>query len=62
MTVLAGPRWVGVVTWSLAGFTVLVLVAALVLLGLDARVMVHRRIGLYGSVPPPSVSTRASAA
>jgi len=32
MTALARRRWVGVVTWSLTGFTVLVLVAALVLL------------------------------
>jgi len=48
MTVLAGPRWIGVVTWPLAGFTVLVLVAALVLLGLDgSSTSAAARIGLY---------------
>ena len=48
MTVLAGPRWVGVVTWPLAGFTLLVLVAALVLLGLDgSSTSAVARIGLY---------------
>jgi hypothetical protein len=47
MTVLARRRWAGVVTWSLTGFTVLVLVAALVLLGLDGSRMAASRIGLY---------------
>jgi hypothetical protein len=46
MTVLARRRWAGVVTWSLTGFTVLVLVAALVLLGLDGSRMAASRIGL----------------
>jgi signal transduction histidine kinase len=49
MTVVARRRWVGVVTWSLTGFTVLVLVAALVLLGLDGSRMAAIRIGLYGA-------------
>jgi signal transduction histidine kinase len=48
MTVLAGRRWVRVVAWSLAGFTVLVLVAALVLLGLNASRMAAGRIASYG--------------
>ena len=39
MAVLAGRRWVRVVAWSLTGLTLLMLIAALVLLGLDARVM-----------------------
>jgi hypothetical protein len=47
MTVLAGRRWAGVVTWPLAGLTVLVLVAALVLHGLDGGRMAASRIGLY---------------
>ena len=37
----------GVVTWPLTGFTALVLVAALVLLGLDGSRMAASRIGLY---------------
>jgi hypothetical protein len=49
MTALARRRWVGVVTWSLTGFTVLVLVAALVLLGLDGSWTAAARIGLYGA-------------
>ena len=49
MTALARRRWVGVVTWSLTGFTVLVLVAALVLVGFDGGRMAAIRIGLYGA-------------
>jgi len=49
MTALARRRWVGVVTWSLTGFTVLVLVAALVLVGFDGSRMAAIRIGLYGA-------------
>jgi hypothetical protein len=37
-----------VATWSLAGFTMLVLAAALVLLGLDTAKMATNRIALYG--------------
>jgi signal transduction histidine kinase len=49
MTALARRRWVGVVTWSLTGFTVLALVAALVLVGFDGSTMAAIRIGLYGA-------------
>ena len=49
MAVLVGLRWVRVAAWLLAGCTVLVLVAALVLLGLDARVMGAGWIAWYGA-------------
>jgi signal transduction histidine kinase len=48
MTASAGRRWVGVAAWSLAALTALVLVAALVLLGLDSSRMAGGRIALYG--------------
>jgi signal transduction histidine kinase len=47
MTFLADQRRIRVVTWSFAGFTVLVLVAAMVLLGLDTGVMTASRVGSY---------------
>ena len=47
MAVLAGRRWVRVVAWSLTGLTLLTLFAALVLLGLDARVMDSGRVAFY---------------
>jgi hypothetical protein len=47
MAVLAGRRWVRVVAWSLTGLTLLMLIAALVLLGLDARVMDAGRVVFY---------------
>jgi len=47
MAVLDGRRRVGVAAWSLAGLTVLVLVAALVLLGLNAGQVGMSRVGLY---------------
>jgi signal transduction histidine kinase len=48
MTILGRGRRVRFVAWSFAGFTVLVLAAALVLLGLDTGVMTAARIGTYG--------------
>ena len=42
-----GRRQIGVAAWSLAGFTVLVLVAALVLVGLNAGRMAASKIGFY---------------
>jgi hypothetical protein len=45
MTILGRGRRVRFVAWSFAGFTVLVLAAALVLLGLDTGVMTAVRIG-----------------
>jgi signal transduction histidine kinase len=47
MTFLADQRRIRVVAWSFAGFTVLVLTAAIVLLVLDARVVGASRIGTY---------------
>jgi hypothetical protein len=47
MTFLVGQCRIRVVAWLFAGLTVLVLVAAMVLLGLDARVMTASRIGSY---------------
>jgi hypothetical protein len=47
MAVLRDRRGVGVVAWLLAGFTVLVLVAALVLLGLNADRVGGDRVGAY---------------
>ena len=41
-------RRVGVAPWSLAGFTMLVLAAALVLLGLDTSKMATDKIAIYG--------------
>jgi hypothetical protein len=42
------PRRLHVATWTLAAFTLLVLVAALVLLGLDTSRMTAGRVALYG--------------
>src|SRR5215472_15862188 len=50
MTFLAGQRQIRVTAWSFAGFTVLVLVAAMVLLGLNARAVSAPRIGVYAFV------------
>ena len=47
MAILAGRRWVGMAAWSLAGLPVLVLVAALVLLGLNAGRVGAGRVGIY---------------
>jgi signal transduction histidine kinase len=47
MTFLTVQRRARVVAWSFAGFTALILVAAMVLLGLDAGVMTASRIGSY---------------
>jgi signal transduction histidine kinase len=47
MAVLAGRRWVGVVAWWLAGLTVLVLVAALMLVGRNADRVGAGRVGSY---------------
>ena len=47
MTVLACRPRARVVAWSLPGLTLLVVVATLVLLGLDARVMDAGRIAFY---------------
>jgi hypothetical protein len=47
MAGLAGWRWLRVVAWSLAGLTALVLVAALVLLGLDVPVLDAGRVAVY---------------
>ena len=47
MTFLADQPRIRVVAWSFAGFTALVLVAAMVLLGLDTRVMTASRVGSY---------------
>jgi signal transduction histidine kinase len=47
MTILAGRRWADVVVWSLASLMVLVLVAALVLLGLNADRVGAGRVGTY---------------
>jgi signal transduction histidine kinase len=48
MATVAGRRWVGVAAWLLAGLTALLLVAALVLLGLDTSRMTGGRIAFYG--------------
>ena len=48
MNVLAGRRLAAAVTWPLAALTALMLVAALVLLGLNTSRMAGGRIGLYG--------------
>ena len=48
MTILGRGRRVRFVAWSFAGFTAAVLAAALVLLGLDLRVMTTGRAGAYG--------------
>ena len=48
MTVLDGRRPMRVVAWPVTGLTVLVLVAALVLVGLDAGRMAAGRIAIYG--------------
>jgi signal transduction histidine kinase len=47
MTLLAGRRWANVAAWSLAALTVLMLVAALVLLGLNADRVGAGRVGSY---------------
>jgi signal transduction histidine kinase len=47
MAVLGGPRRYRAVAWSLTGFDLLVLIAALVLLPFNARVMGAGRIGTY---------------
>ena len=47
MTVLTDRRWVGLVAWWLAGLTVLVLVVALVLVGLNADVVGAGWVGSY---------------
>jgi signal transduction histidine kinase len=47
MSFLAGERRIRVVAWSFAGLTVLVLAAAMVLLGLNAPVVSASRIGAY---------------
>ena len=47
MTVLAGRRGARVAGWALPGFTLLVLVATLVLLGLECGVMDAGRIAFY---------------
>ena len=44
---MAGWRWLRVVAWWLAGLTTLVLVAALVLLGLDVPVLDTGRVAIY---------------
>ncbi len=48
MTRRNSPRRVRIATWSLAGFTGLVLVAALVLLGLDTSRIAVGRVAFYG--------------
>ena len=48
MTRRNSPRRVCIATWSLAGFTGLVLVAALVLLGLDTSRIAAGRVAFYG--------------
>jgi signal transduction histidine kinase len=48
MTILGQRRRLRFVAWSFAGLTVLLLAAALVLLGLNARVMTAARAGTYG--------------
>jgi hypothetical protein len=50
MTFLADQPRSRVLAWSFAGFTALVLVAAMVLLGLNARVVSTARIGAYAFV------------
>jgi signal transduction histidine kinase len=47
MTIVGRERRVRFVAWSFAGFTAAVLAAALVLLGLDLRVMTAGRAGAY---------------
>ncbi len=47
MTVLAGRHWARLASWSLPGLTLLVLVATLVLLGLNAAVMDVGRVVFY---------------
>jgi signal transduction histidine kinase len=47
MAILTSRRWAGVVAWSLAGLTVLALVAALMLVGLNADRVGAGRTGLY---------------
>ena len=47
MAVLVGPRRYRALAWSLTGFDLLVLIAALVLLAFSARVMSTARIGSY---------------
>jgi signal transduction histidine kinase len=47
MAIVAGRRWVGVAAWLLAGLTALMLVAALVLLGLNADRVGAGRVGTY---------------
>ena len=63
MTVLAGRPRARTAGWALPGFTLLVLVATLVLLGLNAGVMDAGRIAFYVlGATWRSPSTRGSAA